>query len=131
MSSEIPHHPPAEAAAADGGADASPADGAAATGSEVISKIGEISTGKELQKSVKEAFTEAPTEANSHYIKGYNDKEVHLGIIFLLIVVPATLYFAWKQQVQCDETTPSHKPLDPLVTFTVISQNSQTALHNP
>jgi hypothetical protein len=31
-------------------------------------------TGKELVKSVTEAVTEKPTEANSHYIKGYNDK---------------------------------------------------------
>ena len=31
-------------------------------------------TGKELVKSVTEAITEKPTEANSHYIKGYNDK---------------------------------------------------------
>lgn len=57
-----------------------------------------ISTGKEVEKSVEEAFGPS-TKDNSHYVKGYNDKEVHLLVIFVLIVVPTVIYFAWKTQV--------------------------------
>eukprot|EP00285_Hemiselmis_virescens_P015419 CAMPEP_0173389654 /NCGR_PEP_ID=MMETSP1356-20130122/12929_1 /TAXON_ID=77927 ORGANISM="Hemiselmis virescens, Strain PCC157" /NCGR_SAMPLE_ID=MMETSP1356 /ASSEMBLY_ACC=CAM_ASM_000847 /LENGTH=182 /DNA_ID=CAMNT_0014346873 /DNA_START=11 /DNA_END=559 /DNA_ORIENTATION=- len=80
------------AAAAAGGAAAAEA----ATGKK--EGIAAISTGKEVQKSVIEAFEDKPTKANSHYVEGYNDKEVHLGVIFILIAVPALFYFTFKTQ---------------------------------
>mmetsp|Transcript_25911 Transcript_25911/g.65309 ORF Transcript_25911/g.65309 Transcript_25911/m.65309 type:complete len:185 (+) Transcript_25911:35-589(+) len=80
------------AAAAGGKAAAAAAAGGKPTG------VAAISTGKEVQKSVIEAFEDKPTKDNSHYVSGYNDKEVHLAIIFILMVVPAVFYFAFKTQ---------------------------------
>jgi len=69
-------------------------------------------TGKELVKSVEEAVTEKPTEANSHYIKGYNDKEVHLLIILLLILVPGGIYMFWRTQKRLNERGDGHALFD-------------------
>uniref|UniRef100_A0A7S0VV67 Uncharacterized protein n=1 Tax=Hemiselmis tepida TaxID=464990 RepID=A0A7S0VV67_9CRYP len=70
----------------------------AATGGGKPTGVAAISTGKEVQKSVIEAFEEKPTKENSHYVKGYNDKEIHLLVIFILVFVPLVFWMTFKTQ---------------------------------
>jgi len=51
---------------------------------------------KELSSSVEEAFEDKPNPENSHYVAGYVDKEVHLLIIFFLLLGTMAVYFYWR-----------------------------------
>mmetsp|Transcript_2026 Transcript_2026/g.4765 ORF Transcript_2026/g.4765 Transcript_2026/m.4765 type:complete len:192 (+) Transcript_2026:23-598(+) len=51
---------------------------------------------QEMTKSVEEAFTEKPDKKNSHYVGGYSDKEVHLLMIFCLLLGTALIYYVWR-----------------------------------
>lgn len=55
-------------------------------------------TGKELGKSIAEAFSEPASKENSHYVEGYSDKAIHFLLILLLILIPGGIYFFWKTQ---------------------------------
>lgn len=53
---------------------------------------------KELQASVEEAFEDKPNEQNSHYIPDHTDKEVHLLVIFFLLLGTISVYYFWKSK---------------------------------
>jgi len=53
---------------------------------------------KELQSSVEEAFEDKPTADNSHYIPDHTDKEVHLLVIFFLLLGTICVYYFWKSK---------------------------------
>lgn len=53
---------------------------------------------KELESSIEEAFEDKPDGKNSHYIADHTDKEVHLLIIFFLLLGTLCVYYFWKSK---------------------------------
>jgi len=52
--------------------------------------------GKALENSIEDAFEDKPDAKNSHYIADHTDKEVHLFIIFFLLVGTLVVFYMWK-----------------------------------
>jgi len=98
---EAPAEEPAEKPAAE-----EPAEGGAAEAidtKDLVPKKVEGGKGKETVKSVEEAFEEKPNGKNSHYVKGYTDKGVHLLIILMLLLGVIVVYYSWKAQEKAQD----------------------------
>jgi len=54
--------------------------------------------GKILTKSVEDAMEDMPNSKNSHYIKDHTDKEVHLLIIFFMLLGTILVFYCWKSK---------------------------------
>jgi hypothetical protein len=54
--------------------------------------------GKALESSIEEAFEDKPNPDNSHYIADHTDKEVHLLVIFFLLLGTIVIYYTWRSK---------------------------------
>jgi len=54
--------------------------------------------GKALESSIEEAFEDKPSSKNSHYLPDHTDKEVHLWIIFFLLLGTVMVFYLWKSK---------------------------------
>ncbi|EKX39919.1 hypothetical protein GUITHDRAFT_164796 [Guillardia theta CCMP2712] len=75
------------------------AGGSSSIASDILPKDIKGGKGKEISKSVEEAIQDKPNSSNSHYIAGHTDKEVHLLVIFFLLVgTGVVIYYMRKEQ---------------------------------